>query len=86
MSERFPVLQAIYNGHKLTVPLALVQAHARQAEANHYQSVERLAQRGGLSWAELAAVLDDRPFAKMTNDEAHEAVMRHVICFLDRAA
>ena len=35
----------------------LVAAHARQAERNHSQSVERLAERGGLAPLELAAVL-----------------------------
>lgn len=44
-----------------TVPWSLVAPHETQALANHYQSLERLASRGGLSPAELVAVLDGHP-------------------------
>lgn len=76
---RFPILQSVYNGIKLTVPLEAVEAHARQADINHGQSVKRLADRGGLSWSELAAVLEDRKWRKMDLDDAHETVMRIVL-------
>jgi hypothetical protein len=39
----------------------LVEDHRAQAQRNHGQSLERLAERGGLSSAELVAVLQDRP-------------------------
>lgn len=42
------------------VPLSLVLDHAAQAHRNHGQTVARLAQRGGLSPAELVKVLEDR--------------------------
>jgi len=38
-------------------PWSLVAPHGRQAWENHGQSLERLAQRGGLSPRELVAVL-----------------------------
>lgn len=41
------------------VPFDLVLAHEAQALKNHRQTVERLAERGGLSWIELVAVLRD---------------------------
>lgn len=44
--------------------------HGRQAQANHYQSVERLAERGGLSWSELYAVLHDRKWSKVDENLA----------------
>jgi hypothetical protein len=50
----FPVL-----GSKETVPWSLVEPHRAQAIKNHYQTLERLAQRGGLSWLELEAIIND---------------------------
>ncbi|MEG8224020.1 hypothetical protein OSJ57_26040 [Sphingomonas sp. HH69] len=48
----------------------LVADHGKQAHANHYQTVERLAERGGLSWCELHAVLHNRKWQKMDQNEA----------------
>lgn len=68
----------------LTVPFAAVKAHEKQARINHGQSVERLKERGGLSWSELAAVLGDRRWEKMALDHAHEAAMRRVLVWQDQ--
>ncbi len=43
-----------------SVPWAIVAPHEEQARRNHGQSLTRLAERGGLSPAELVAVLTDR--------------------------
>ncbi|MGN6773137.1 MAG: hypothetical protein ACTHJQ_25310 [Rhizobiaceae bacterium] len=64
--RQFPILGS--NGQK--IDWQLVADHGEQAQKNHYQSVERLAQRGGLSWCELYAVLHDKPWAKMDQNEA----------------
>jgi hypothetical protein len=53
-----------------SVPWSLVVEHEAQAKANHSQSLERLAERGGLSPCELVAVLENRPWHRMT---AHES-------------
>lgn len=37
----------------------LVKRHERQALENHSQTVDRLAERGGLSWFELLMVMTD---------------------------
>jgi len=58
------------------VPLAIVLQHERQAKKNHSQTVQRLAERGGLSASELAAVLDDRDWRAMPEHEAWEAIFR----------
>lgn len=42
------------------VPWGFVAPHERQAQTNHSQSLARLNERGGLSPAELVAVLEDR--------------------------
>lgn len=86
MSEdRFPVLHGGYVGDKrLTVPMALVLEHEKQADVNHGQTVARLKERGGLSWCELAAVLGNRKWCKMELDTAHEVAMRHVLIWRDK--
>lgn len=55
--REFPVL-----GSKpaATVPWAFIQAHARQAERNHSQTLKRLAERGGLSWGEIRLAIEAR--------------------------
>lgn len=78
--DRFPIMMGMPRPgqRQLTVPLALVQAHARQANINHGQTVARLKERGGLSWGELCAILEDRAWARMDIDLAHERAMRLV--------
>jgi hypothetical protein len=46
----------------IRLPWALIAPHEAQARANHRQSLERLAQRGGLDPIEAYAVLTDRPW------------------------
>jgi hypothetical protein len=43
----------------------IIEPHREQANINHGQTLERLAQRGGLSPDELVAVLEDRKWHKM---------------------
>lgn len=56
------------------VPFSLVKAHERQALRNHMQTVERLADRGGLDCTELAAVLEDREWRRISPEEAWVAI------------
>ena len=51
----FPVLD-----ERATIPWGVIASHAAQAKRNHYQTLERLAERGGLGWSELIAVLENR--------------------------
>lgn len=53
------------------IPWEMIAPHAAQAKANHYQSLERLADRGGLSACEMVAVLEDRPWTAMPTVEAY---------------
>ena len=64
--KQFPVLGS--RGAK--IDLQLVEDHGKQAYSNHYQTVERLAERGGLSWCELHAVLNNRPWQKLDENTA----------------
>lgn len=64
--KKFPVL----GSGGASVDLQLVEDHGEQAKKNHYQTIMRLAERGGLCWAELFAVLHNRPFQKIDTNEA----------------
>lgn len=80
----FPVLlpwreeeRRAYTGPR-RVPWELLAPHQAQARRNHMQSLERLATRGGLSPCEMVAVLEDRPWRKMSDEEASAALTRIV--------
>lgn len=81
--DRFPIMpvggMARPRERLLTVPLAVVEEHAAQAYRNHSQTVARLKERGGLSWCELCAVLEDRPYEQLPVDTAHEVAMNVVL-------
>jgi len=65
----FPVLKSTVGpypaGQLAAVPWDLLAPHERQADINHGQTLKRLAERGGLSPAEMVAVLEDRRFHRM---------------------
>jgi hypothetical protein len=60
------------------IPWEVVEPHAKQAEQNHGQTLERLAERGGLDLSELAAVLEDRRWQSMGAWPAMETIWRHI--------
>jgi len=64
--KTFPIL----NGNGAQIDYQLVVDHGGQAKQNHCQSVDRLAQRGGLSWCELHAVLHNRRYQKIDTNDA----------------
>jgi lambda repressor-like predicted transcriptional regulator len=82
MTRMFPVLSSSRSDcipdAPRSIPWDIVAPHEAQARENHYQSLERLAQRGGLGWDEMAAVLEDRPWRKMDIQEAYRTVMKIV--------
>ncbi len=72
MEKRFPILwqhgreierQFTAMGLPRSVPWNFVESARKQAEMNHGQTLERLAQRGGLSPSELLAALEGRTLA-----------------------
>jgi len=58
------------------IPWALIQPHERQAQKNHDQTLERLAERGGLSLQEMVAVLDGLGWNLVRKMEDDQAVVR----------
>lgn len=67
----------------IAVPWDLVAVHEAQALTNHDQTVKQLADRCGLSWCELVAVLEDRPWRRMDDIDAikrvNELVFAHAV-------
>lgn len=80
VERRFPVLwqgsRALFAnlaqlGCPRSVPWSFLAPHEQQARYNHGQTLERLASRGGLSPAEMVAVLKGKPLREMLpSDEA----------------
>lgn len=56
------------------IPWAIIAPHGDQAERNHWQTLEHLAYRGGLSPCEAVAILEDRKWRRMDQREAFERV------------
>lgn len=54
--DTMPILDRTSRGE--SVPFALLLPFEAQAKRNHYQTLERLAERGGLSWVELVAIVE----------------------------
>jgi len=61
--RRFPIMGGP------SIPWRVIAPHEAQARINHDQSLERLAQRGGLSPAEAHFVLADRKWPRGMSDE-----------------
>lgn len=55
----------------LAVPMEMMAPHEAQAQRNHSQSLDRLAERGGLSACEAVAILEDRRFHRMDTVAAY---------------
>ena len=76
----FPILKS---NPPAFIAWEIVAEHEVQAVWNHYQDLETLARRGGLSWLEMYAVLYDKTWLmiekeKLTEHEAEEKVHEFV--------
>lgn len=71
--KRFPVMVGGSGG--FSIPWELVEPFERQALANHDQSLQRLAQRGGLSPRELWAVMHCKSRRERATFPTNEAAL-----------
>lgn len=67
VGRQFPIIQEwperLFVPQIRSIPWELIAPHEKQALENHCgQSLERLAQRGGLSAAEAVAIIEDKDF------------------------
>lgn len=63
------------------IPWDMLTPHEAQALRNHNQTLERLAERGGLAWIEVISILEDKPWSKtpmLPSDEARRIVLERV--------
>lgn len=70
--KMFPIMHAPY------IPWEVIAPFEHQAQKNHYQSIKRLAERGGLDPTEAVAVLEQRPYRRMEMDAAR-ARLREIV-------
>lgn len=52
-----------------------IAGHERQAMQNHGQTLERLAERGGLGVCEAVAIIEDRKWHRMDKQTAEDRLM-----------
>lgn len=100
MSDRkFPILFAYREREEIALlrkrgspylvvclPWDMLAPHERQAINNHGQTLERLADRGGLDVGEALAILEDRPYRTMSPVNAHEALVRAMMAWAEKEA
>lgn len=58
------------------LPWPMMMSHERQAQKNHSQTIQRLAERGGLAPCEACAVLEDRDWHSMSRAASHERLKK----------
>lgn len=80
--KMFPIM-GVRNGSRkvrfdFSIPWSLIEPHAAQAQKNHQQTLERLAERGGLDATEALAVLEERGWEPMKSEDA-EAILRGLV-------
>lgn len=82
--KHFPLLLSypIAADHPRSVPWAFVSPHEKKAMANHGgQTLQRLAERGGLSPRELYAVIHDLPWRQLdgvSDEQIHDWLIQAV--------
>lgn len=74
MSEKyFPIFGSI-----CAIPWSVIAPFEKQAIENHEQTLERLAQRGGVSPCEAVAIIEGRKWSRMDAETA-EAMLRSIV-------
>lgn len=74
-AEFFPILRH----PEFRLPWTVIAPHERQAQRNHYQSLEQLARRGGLSIIEAWCVLTDTDWMEVAHSPQNEQRCRAAI-------
>ena len=82
----FPVLESI-GSRPVYIPYNIISPHEAQAIRNHSQTLQQLAERGGLDWTEILAILNDKTWGEMgykfhlqpgEMEKAKEAVLSYI--------
>lgn len=82
----FPILESV-GSQPVYIPYNIIAPHEAQAIRNHSQTLQRLAERGGLDWTEVLAILNDKTWKEMgykfhlqegEMEKAKEAVLDYI--------
>lgn len=85
-ADRFPVLGDYCTKRPATsIPWAAIEPHRARAEGNHYQTLERLAERGGLSPCELLCAVQNKPLPWGVPKAAIEQLTAEGLAFIEEA-
>lgn len=78
MSERevMPIMGGVF---LKAIPWALISGHEDQAQRNHGQTLDRLAERGGLGPSEAFAVCKDARWRQVNEPASERALMRLIV-------
>lgn len=86
IQNAFPIMESL-GSPPVYIPYNIIAPHEAQAIKNHGQTLQRLAERGGLDWTEALAILNDKTWGEMgykfslrpdDMEKAKEAVMAYV--------
>lgn len=72
-------------GYPARIPWHIIAGHESQCQKNHYQTLERIAQRGGFSPAEALAVIENRPWHRMDPQAAVDR-LNELVALAEKAA
>ncbi len=67
--RQFPIMS---RGERASIPWGVIAPHEAQARRNHGQSLARLAERGGLCWAEAWGVLTGVGWSRLPKGQEAE--------------
>jgi hypothetical protein len=67
-NRRFPILGGG------SIPWRFIEPHGRQVKRNHYQTLEQLAERGGLSHGEIYMVMTDQDWKTGLSKESYQQI------------
>lgn len=70
----FPIL---HDAEIKSIPWAVIAPHEQRALANHRQTLEQLANRGGVTPEEALAIIEDRMWVRMPFREAREKLLEY---------
>jgi len=76
--KQYPIIRTMPQEY---IPWDILVPHTNQVLQNHSQTLERLAERGGLSWLEVLWILEDKAWGGppgLTTNEAKRIVLEHV--------
>lgn len=67
--ERYKPYPILGSRPRQYIPRGLLMIHEGQAWKNHGQSLDQLAQRGGLGWSEALAIIEGKNWRDAEHDE-----------------